>query len=63
MPIQTVQKVMRHKSFTTTMGYLEQNLDVAAQAQERISANAGFECHKSDTQLEAQPVGKGVTVD
>lgn len=42
VPIQTVQKVMRHKSFTTTMGYLEQNLDVAAQAQERISAIAGL---------------------
>jgi integrase/recombinase XerC len=42
VPIQTVQKVMRHKSFTTTMGYLEQNLDVAAQAQERISEHAGL---------------------
>jgi integrase/recombinase XerC len=40
VPIQTVQKVMRHKSFTTTMGYFEQNLDVAAQAQERISVLA-----------------------
>ena len=37
VPIQTVQRVMRHKSFTTTMGYLEKNLDVAVQAQERIS--------------------------
>ena len=42
VPIQTVQRVMRHKSFTTTMGYLEKNLDVAAQAQERISATAGL---------------------
>lgn len=32
VPIQKVQKVMRHKSFTTTMGYLKQNLDVSAQA-------------------------------
>lgn len=40
VPIQTVQRVMRHKSFTTTMGYLEKNLDVAAQAQERINAMA-----------------------
>lgn len=37
VPIQTVQRVMRHKSFTTTMGYLEKNLDIAVQAQERIS--------------------------
>ena len=37
VPIQTVQRVMRHKSFTTTMGYLEKNLHLAAEAQERIS--------------------------
>jgi len=42
VPIQTVQRVMRHKSFTTTMGYLEKNLDIAALAQERISAIAGL---------------------
>jgi len=42
VPIQTVQRVMRHKSFTTTMGYLEKNLDLAAQAQERISLSAGL---------------------
>jgi len=42
VPIQTVQRVMRHKSFTTTMGYLEKNLDLAAQAQERISEVAGL---------------------
>ena len=42
VPIQTVQRVMRHKSFTTTMGYLEKNLDVAAHAQERISSIAGL---------------------
>lgn len=49
VPIQTVQKVMRHKSFTTTMGYLEQNLDVAAQAQERISASAGLSLVPANT--------------
>jgi len=42
VPIQTVQKVMRHKSFTTTMGYLEKNLDAAAQAQEKIGISAGL---------------------
>lgn len=42
VPIRTVEKVMRHKSFTTTMGYLEQNLGVAALAQERISRIAGL---------------------
>jgi len=40
VPIQTVQRVMRHKSFTTTLGYLESNLDAAAQAQERIGMSA-----------------------
>lgn len=42
VPIQTVQRIMRHKSYTTTMGYLEKNLDIAAQAQERISSVAGL---------------------
>jgi len=36
VPIQTVQRVMRHKSFTTTMGYLEKNLEVAVHTQVRI---------------------------
>jgi len=52
VPIQTVQRVMRHKSFTTTMGYLERNLDVAAQAQERISASAGFSVKQANTGIE-----------
>ncbi|WP_441295453.1 hypothetical protein [Massilia oculi] len=40
VPIQTLQRVKRHESFTTTMGYLKKNLDVAARAPERISATA-----------------------
>lgn len=62
VPIQTVQRVIRHKSFTTTMGYLDKNLEVAAQAQEGISAIAGFECHKSDTAPQSAPVDSGSTV-
>lgn len=42
VPIQTIQKVMRHKSYTTTMGYLEKNLDTAARAQNAIAEKAGF---------------------
>ena len=42
VPIQTIQRVMRHKSFVTTMGYLEKNLDVAARAQDRIGSIVGF---------------------
>jgi len=34
VPVQTIQRVMRHKSPVTTMGYLEKNLDLAARAQE-----------------------------
>lgn len=42
VPIQTIQKVMRHKSYGTTMGYLEKDLGTAAQAQERIGGIIGF---------------------
>lgn len=42
VPIQTIQKVMRHKSYTTTMGYLEKNLDTAAEAQNRIGGIIGL---------------------
>lgn len=41
-PIQTIQAVMRHKNVSTTMAYLEVNLDVAAQAQDRIGDRIGF---------------------
>jgi integrase/recombinase XerC len=55
VPIQTIQKVMRHKSFATTMGYLEKNLDTAAQAQDRIGGIIGFERRKSGNQQETSP--------
>jgi integrase/recombinase XerC len=42
VPIQTVQRVMRHKSFITTMGYLEKNLNLAFDAQAKISLLAGL---------------------
>lgn len=42
VPIQTIQAVMRHKSFTTTRGYLEKNLDTAAKASDQIGAVIGF---------------------
>lgn len=47
VPIQTIQKVMRHKSFITTMGYLEKNLDMAATAQNRIGDQIGFKRRES----------------
>lgn len=42
VPIQTIQKVLRHKHPMTTMGYLEKNLDTAAIAQNRIGDKIGF---------------------
>ena len=45
VPIQTLQRVMRHKSFITTMSYLEKNLDVATEALEEIGTAANLkEC-------------------
>jgi len=42
VPIQTIQKVLRHKHPMTTMAYLEKNLDTAALAQDRIGDKIGF---------------------
>lgn len=42
VPIQTIQKVLRHKSFVTTMGYLEKNLETAAKASDKIGTVIGF---------------------
>jgi integrase len=41
-PVQVVQKVMRHKSVLTTVGYLESDLTHAAKAQQRIAEKCGF---------------------
>jgi integrase len=42
VPIQTIQKVLRHKHPMTTMAYLEKNLDTAALAQNSIGEKMGF---------------------
>ena len=42
VPIQTIQQVMRHKSFTTTMSYLEKNRDTAARAADKIGEKTGL---------------------
>jgi len=41
-PVQVIQRVMRHKSPLTTIGYLEADLTHAARAQERIAEQYGF---------------------
>jgi integrase len=43
VPVQVVQKVMRHKSVLTTVGYLESDLTHAAKAQARIAEQCGFQ--------------------
>lgn len=52
VPIQTIQKVLRHKHPMTTMAYLEKNLDTAALAQNRIGERIGFVRRKS-----GEPIG------
>lgn len=42
VPIQTIQRVMRHKSHVTTMAYLEERMELAVSAQESIAQSAGF---------------------
>jgi integrase len=55
VPIQTIQKVMRHKNFATTVGYLEKNIGLAAKAQEHIGEKAGFGGAKVARTLERSP--------
>ncbi len=42
-PVQVIQRVMRHKSPLTTIGYLEADLTRAARAQARIGEQYGFQ--------------------
>lgn len=42
VPIQTVQRLMRHKNSLTTMAYLEEDLDTAARAQADIAQKIGY---------------------
>lgn len=61
VPIQTIQKVMRHKSPMTTMAYLEKNLDSAVSAQALIAAKVGFSRQTIGEQQGAQPLTTGNT--
>ncbi|WP_244100193.1 tyrosine-type recombinase/integrase [Burkholderia anthina] len=42
VPVQTIQRAMRHKSPMTTMGYLEADLQSVARAQAHIACQFGF---------------------
>ena len=55
VPIQTIQKVMRHKSHATTMGYLEKNLDTAARAADVIGQKVGLGGAKVARAVEHSP--------
>lgn len=59
VPIQTIQKVMRHKNPMTTMAYLETNLETAARAQNQIGAQIDFQRGDSGAQLPARPSAEG----
>jgi integrase len=43
VPVQDIQKVMRHKDLKTTLGYLEKDHTRAVRAQEEIARKMGFE--------------------
>lgn len=42
VPVQTIQAVLRHKDPSTTIRYLEKNMDVAIRAQKSIAAQSGL---------------------
>lgn len=56
VPIQTIQAVMRHKSFSTTMGYLEKNLATAAVAQDQIGIKTGLTRRENGADQAIAPV-------
>lgn len=43
VPVQAIQKVMRHKSVLTTIGYLEVDLDRVVRAQQQVARKMGFD--------------------
>lgn len=57
VPIQTIQKFLRHKSPLTTMAYLEKNMATAARAQNAIAEKVGNMWRGSGEQRESAPTG------
>ncbi|VWC40637.1 integrase [Burkholderia lata] len=53
VPVQTIQRVMRHKSVLTTIGYLEVDLGRAARGQDEIARKLGL-----NSQQEGQQSGE-----
>lgn len=63
VPIQTIQRVLRHKSHSTIMNYLEKNLDTAVRAQNEIGSEVGFMWRESGATLQSAPVPTGFSND
>lgn len=42
VPVQSIQRALRHKNLTTTAAYLEVNMETVAQGQRRIAEKIGF---------------------
>ncbi len=45
VPVQSIQRALRHKNLTTTAAYLEVNMDTVAEGQRRIAEKIGFGLH------------------
>lgn len=61
VPIQTIQKVMRHKNHGTTMAYLEKNLETAARAQNEIGEIIGFSRRESGAKKSRKSSSSGTS--
>ncbi|KVN27334.1 integrase [Burkholderia pyrrocinia] len=49
VPVQSIQRALRHKNLTTTAAYLEVNMDTVAQGQRRIAEKIGFGLHRESS--------------
>lgn len=58
VPIQTIQKFLRHKSPLTTMAYLEKNMATAARAQNEIAGKIGMMWLESGEVRETEPTAR-----
>lgn len=61
VPIQTIQKFLRHKSPMTTMAYLEKNMSTAALAQNEIVKQIGMAWRKNGEDHPANPHGDSLS--
>lgn len=55
VPVQDIQRALRHKNLTTTAAYLETDMDHVAQGQARMATKIGFGLHH---QTPAAPVAR-----